>query len=490
MLAFQIGFDARFDQEGLEVDTRRYFVDGESDAFEDQSLRTVQNHHLQELGFFLLPSQRTWDRAMSFSSELFKKIVALDHAKPGEAVLALRDMARAPSVELEKDSNFKSLVGRLDAELARFLPPHEASLRFLLTTTDTDGILRSLTPHLVSKAGTDASSIPIGRNGSGVVSLQTILLLLELGRARHEAKKPFLLVAEEPELHLHPGHHRRLVGRIRGVTTQSIVTTHSPEVAAYYKPCEIVVLTNFDGAMKATSVGRAAPDPNALMRLYTVYRAEMCEALMHDAVIVPEGMTEFHWFHGLARILFTAEGWTSADDDAAAAAIGVLPTQDGSVVKTATQFLPLVARLLPLVDGDAAGQGYVAEFEKHKPAFSRVARLGNGLTLESVVAWILFPLKQTQSLWDQLVALIPGAAITTRDELASAIAEKCKRHWSVHEDLLWLLKDCPEALTRARNFLAGLNAIAAGAPGPLHGWSSNKTGSTEVWVWEPAPERL
>src|SRR5262249_33137973 len=127
---------------------------------------------------------------------------------------------------------------------------------------------------------------------------------------------------------------RRLVARLRGVSDQTIVTTHSPEIAAYYAPKEIMLLRNQAGALHSKPLLRApaVPDQNALMRLYTIFRPEVCEALMHSTVVVPEGETEFRWFRSLIRICATAEGWNTVRPAILNASnLGVLPTQSSHV---------------------------------------------------------------------------------------------------------------------------------------------------------------
>ena len=47
----------------------------------------------------------------------------------------------------------------------------------------------------------------------GLLSLQTFILLLELGRERVRMGKPFLFAMEEPELHVPPGMQRRLISQ-------------------------------------------------------------------------------------------------------------------------------------------------------------------------------------------------------------------------------------------------------------------------------------
>ncbi len=93
-LAVQIGFAARFDLDELEAETIRFFVDDEAtlgDPFaEDAHLRTIHSKVLQELGFFLVPASRTWDKWISFSSELFRRVVATRGDMPAQAVRAER----------------------------------------------------------------------------------------------------------------------------------------------------------------------------------------------------------------------------------------------------------------------------------------------------------------------------------------------------------------------------------------------------------------
>jgi putative ATP-dependent endonuclease of OLD family len=486
-LAMQIGFSARFDLEIAEVVTERYFVTSDADSFQDDE-PPVRAHHLEELGFFLLPSHRTWDRILSFSSELFRRTLTAEQAKPSAALLHLREYLRAPGAHLETVEGFKDVVQSVEHELASYVGNEEAHLAFMPTTTDTDGVLRALTPHLIGKAGAEAPAVPMGRQGSGVVSLQTILLLLEIGRRRRANGKPFILAAEEPELHLHPGHHRRLVARLRGVSDQTIVTTHSPEVAAYYRPQEIVILRNDKGELAAQPLlrGPTVPTTNALLRLFTLLRTDVCEALMHSVVIIPEGETEFRWFRGLIRACVTAEGGmdiTEKDQSAFAASLGVLPTQSSHVVGTYCQFRPVISCLLPLADGDTNGRIYVQALKKLSPPPQRIARLGEGLVLETVLAWLLEPMLEGEFDWRTVKEVLDPASRTT-DALAAALL-KNKTRWDLHDHVLAAIASSKASARRARTFLNGLVNVAAGKL-PSGGWAvAEGEAGCEVCVWNP-----
>src|SRR6266481_8512431 len=102
-LACQIAFAARFDRPSLEVETAQYFHDddGVLDVFVEETWTPIPSRLLREVGFFLVPASRTWDRIISFGSELFRRVVASGAGPPAEAVLVERDRLRRPEPTLE-----------------------------------------------------------------------------------------------------------------------------------------------------------------------------------------------------------------------------------------------------------------------------------------------------------------------------------------------------------------------------------------------------
>jgi putative ATP-dependent endonuclease of the OLD family len=77
-LACQIGAAARFDREALEVEVIRYFHDDDmvDDVFAAEAINILPARLIREVGFFLVPASRTWDRTISFGSELFRRVVS------------------------------------------------------------------------------------------------------------------------------------------------------------------------------------------------------------------------------------------------------------------------------------------------------------------------------------------------------------------------------------------------------------------------------
>lgn len=454
VLAIEIGFSARFNREDIEFETIRFFVNGDTDPFEDTSIITLKPHrHLKEFGFFLLPSKRMWDRTISFGSDLFNKVLRFQDAIPGETITALRDTLRDIEDKIEEQDPLKTIVERLNNELQGFLNSEDKTITFLPTSGDIAGVLHSLTPFIEGQQNTE---LPVSKHGSGLVSLQTLLLLLEFGRHRNEVGKNFFLLAEEPELHLNPGIHKRLVSRIRGLTQQSITTTHSPQISSYFKPEEILILHNDDGEVTAnvlSSGGGALP--NAIMRLFTLYRAEICENLMNNKVIIPEGITEYGWLRLIMNACSTAEGWDVYNlKDEHTKSFGILPTQSSAVVPTYSAFFKFIPNLYPFVDGDAAGDGYVADLLKLTQPPKIILQLGKNCMLEDLVAWILgTDAKKIQEI-ESLTEPLNGLAL--RDFLI-----KNKQNWIFHEAIVESITKDQAAFLRAQKFINSIYCIEA-----------------------------
>ncbi|MHA4810202.1 ATP-dependent nuclease [Flavitalea flava] len=453
-LCIEIAFSARFDEDDLEFNAIRYFVDGEGDAFEEESnIKKMSSGHIKELGFFLLPSNRTWERIISFGSELFRKVIKFQDAVPGRTVVKLRDELRNTEERIEKQEPLAGIVKRINHELEGFIGEKETGLNFLPTAGDIESILHCLTPYLPGKKNTN---LPLGRHGSGVISLQTLLLLLEFGKFRQQQKENFILAAEEPELHLQPSLHRRLVNRIRGLTDQSIVTTHSPEIASYYRPSEIIILRNRDGILTPFLLSEDVPQTNALMRLFTIYRTDICEALMNKMVIVPEGLTEFRWFKLLMTSCITAEGWEFYKSEIPCTQIfGILPTQDAKVVQTFSTFTSLVDTLLPIVDGDDAGDEYVNELLKLSKPPVLIFQLPTGFFLEHLVAWILSPTEDEE--FAELTDIF-NLGITDPSILLKQLIMH-KTNWHLHEMIMQYVVQHIDPFQRAQSFINSISLI-------------------------------
>lgn len=243
-LCCQIGAQAYFDRDSLSVEMVRYFHDHDSPMgpFADDSPVGGPPRLIKEIGFYLVRASRTWDKVFSWGSELFRRTLQAAAAQPSEAILAERDRLRRPEAPNENDDRISPLTQNVNAELARCIPnaPH---VQLRVTSTDSRSLLDSVAAHFAVVGGL---GVPAARQSSGLVSLQGLLLLLELGRG-HAAGEVFLMALEEPELHLPPAGQQQLVQRVQALSTQTFITTHSPLIAAVSYPTSVLTLRNVDG---------------------------------------------------------------------------------------------------------------------------------------------------------------------------------------------------------------------------------------------------
>lgn len=455
ILGVEIAFCARFDVDELEYENIRYFFTDDNDPFEDTTINLVKNHtHLKELGFYLLPAKRTWDRTLTFNSELFRRVLKFQEAIPGQTVVKLRDDLRNDENRIEEQEPLNIIIGRLNLELSGFITAEGRNITFLPNQGDVQGVLDNLTPFVEAD---DGLTIPVSKHGSGLISLQTLLLLLEFGRYRNETGNNFFLCAEEPELHLQPGLHGRLVARIRGLGNQTITTTHSPEIATYYKPSEILILTNRNGDLKVTPLlqeSERLPDTNSLMRLYTLYRKDVCEALMNKKIILPEGLTDFRWMKLLISTSTTAEGWDAYNTVTdRTKSFGIIPTQNSHVVGTYSRFRNLIEDAIPLVDGDAAGRGYVTELLALERPPRIVLSFGYDLELEDLISWVVHPEKAGR------LAELEEILTPFEGESLREILHRNKQHWGFQDSLADYIIRNEDCVRRARLFINSIYSI-------------------------------
>ena len=392
-LCAQVAFAARFDLEDLMVESIRYFHDDDDveDPFLDDIVQPIPTRLFDDIGYYVLPARRTWEAVATFASELFRKAVATVGGIPAQTILQERDRLRTPDARLEETAGLSPLVQRINRQLAELLPD-APRFQLRLTATDSESLLRALVPHY---AGSDGLPLPVGRHGMGLLSLQTFILLLELGRERVRMGKPFLFAMEEPELHIPPGMQRRLISQAVLIAEQTVCTSHSPRVAAFYPATSVQTLDRNPAQLAATPMLPAPLDGNATnarRKLFGDDRARLVEALMHHRVLIPEGRSEFEWFRLLSDVLETGDiALDAADTDTPAfgTVIGVVPTHDGAVAEVYDALRTLRRGLVPFVDGDDAGVRKIEQIHGSNPMPELILRWRDGWTMEDALSWIL-----------------------------------------------------------------------------------------------------
>jgi hypothetical protein len=482
LLCADLGFSARFDQDELVVEQRRYFHDDDElrDPFMDEPIAWVPPRLLSEVGFFVLPARRTWPSTISFGSELFRKAVATAGGVPASAVLAYRDVLRSPDSPLEKDAAIGPLVERIDARMAQLLPGRPR-LQLRVTSTDSESLLQALVPHYAFE---NDSSLPAARHGTGLLALQTLVLLLEIGRARREKGESFILALEEPELHVPPGLQRRLIGEAAAVSNQVVCTTHAPRVAAFFEASCIQLLTRVVvpvGSAGDTPTERlegrplAPPSmiaaPNALVQLYTEHRTRVVEALMFPTVLVPEGRIDFDWLRLLLDVSEMgsrppAQGApTAVNRPPFGSIVGVIPTRDAAIKVTFESLRALHGSVFALVDGDADGDLYISDLLSSTAPPRAIVQWPSGWEVEDVVAWCLAP--GPGALLDDIGNRL-GQRFASLSDLTTALKNAdgrsggLKAHYLAHEEIVAAMKRHVSCVIRADVVLQSLARAALG----------------------------
>ena len=485
-LCAQIAFAARFDLEELVVESIRYFHDDDDieDPFLDDAVQPFPARLFDDIGYYVLPARRTWEAAASFASELFRKAVATVGGIPAQTILDERDRLRTPAAPLEKTAGLSPLVERINQQLSELLPD-APRFQLRLTATDSESLLRALVPHYAGS--NDGVPLPVGRHGMGLLSLQTFILLLELGRRRVCMGKPFLFAMEEPELHIPPGMQRRLIAQAVSIAEQTICTSHSPRVAAYYPATSVQILDRNPARLAATPMLPAPLDAvatNARRKLFQDDRARLVEALMHHKVLIPEGRSEYEWFRLISDVLETGDialDAADADTPAFGTVIGVVPTHDGAVADVYDALRTLRRGLVPLVDGDDAGAEKIDQVHGFNPMPELILRWRDGWTLEDAVGWILKgdegdALTELQGRIDREFGSIDDLVGLFKVKTGSG---RLKTDYLAYEEVASVIGSLPGCRTRAAVLLKDITLATLGRAGSCDFVRKDDASSTE-----------
>lgn len=464
-LCLQIGFAARFDHEDLSVETIRYFHDDCDllDPFLEDVVSTVPVRLLNEIGLFVLPTLRTWDKSLSFGSELFRRVMTDLGGIPSTELLNERNRLRNPDSPLEKEACLCNIISRINSHFLQLLPD-SPSLQLRLTSTDAASLIESLVPHY---GNSSCPSLPAGRHGTGMLSLQTFILLVEIGRDRISRSQSFILAMEEPELHLPPGLQRMIIHKAQLCSTQTICTSHSPKLVSFFPATKVYIIGNKAEVLRISpllSTPLADDSPNGLRKLFMENRERTIEALMHPCVLIPEGRTDYEWLRLLVDASESAEAFTPSQpkEDIVSndvtmsfgALVGVIPTHDSSVVKTFEALEKSRSELVILVDGDPAGDRYINDLVKCSPPPERIFQWPCGYEIEDFIIWILRAnemkaLERLNSMSDPSSSL---DAFKDKMKLKSS-AGGFKGDYLMYEEIVSVVREIPKCIHRVKEFL-------------------------------------
>lgn len=181
----------------------------------------------------------------------------------------------------------------------RALSHHHAGYNVSL---DTGAIsIEQFIEQLELGASTNGARVMLGGDG------RNNQILLALWKAKsvleHDQNSEVVFYCvEEPEAHLHPHQQRKLASYlISALPGQTIVTTHSSQIAASYRPDSVVRLLRDNGASRAANQGCSDCIDSAWTGLGYRISILPAEAFFASAVMLVEGPSEMLFYAALAR---------------------------------------------------------------------------------------------------------------------------------------------------------------------------------------------
>jgi hypothetical protein len=177
-------------------------------------------------------------------------------------------------------------------------------------------------------------------------------------------------------------------------------------------------------------------------------------ALMHEIVLIPEGVSDVAWFEALQTALELRQGWDDAQTGQSrfSTFVGVVPTIDAKIADTFAIITNVHARPCILLDGDPAGRGYFEALRASDHAPRCVMFWPRNWAMEHVVSWIAAA-DQANALTALGAAL--GETFATEQEMTTFLLTN-KSYAPTHESVAVTLMANPACRNRAAKMLGAL----------------------------------
>lgn len=268
---------------------------------------TLTEDVLQAVPVTFLGALRDAGRALSpgRQSRLAKLLTTI-------ATDADRDVVESIGANANRELQKAAVVQKAEEEIASILRSaagtdlmRAPAIRALVS--DFERMTQALRILLRPAGGGDGDSLfdELLSNGLGYNNLIYIATVLAELAARKDAALPLLMV-EEPEAHLHPQLQTILATHLlgQGTRVQTLVTTHSPTIAAHVAPRHLAVMHRPDATeRRVTRIASCGLDEISLKQLHRVLDVSRASLLFAQGVILVEGLSEAILIPTLARIL-------------------------------------------------------------------------------------------------------------------------------------------------------------------------------------------
>lgn len=285
----------------------RFHVDRWGGA-QDGDRTSVPNEVLESLPVTFLPALRDAEAALSPGSRSRLARLLEDYAREHAAEESnheerICEIFAQANQSLHHDGLISTVASKLQAAASKMAGSDYVPAAIRAAQPRFSRILRSLQIELENGPISDLASSGLGYNN--LLYIATVLAHL---RESPEDEVPLLLI-EEPEAHLHPQLTVRLGEFLAdlqgGAPPQTIVTTHSPTLAARVRPSQVLVqhLSPESGELRCNAIFRlnlTSSEERKLQRMLDITRATLYFA---KGLILVEGISESLLVPELARRL-------------------------------------------------------------------------------------------------------------------------------------------------------------------------------------------
>jgi hypothetical protein len=259
-------------------------------------------------------------------------------------------------------------------------------------------------------------------------------------------------------------------------------------VAAISDPRTVTILRNEAGTLSCTpllSAELSAVAPNAVRKLYQLNRVDTIAAVMHDAVLVPEGRVDHEWLKLLVRAVDLRQGWGATEECRFGSYVGVVATHDAAMEATITEMARLHPRVVALVDGDEAGLSYAETLAAAAARPAVILRWPDHWTLEHVIGWILEGGVDALASLAKAIAPPPAtiAELIGRLKSETRTARGLKQDQIAYEAIADVIGSTEGCCRRARDLLNAMTDVILGNDSTRFFVAS--TESEHVWIFQP-----
>lgn len=296
----RVGFRGWYNPEEDDFETLSYFLAPE---YPSGDVDTLGRRSKQAIGFLYLRSVRTGRRAATLERGSLLETLLRERTEGTQIWETVLRGLRTASDLFDGNEDVRAALDEIERSMSELIPlarggPASGVRVGRLTRQH---LRETLTYYLASRESQHL--LPFDRLGSGTANVMVFALLTAIARA----KKNVIFAMEEPEIALAPHIQRAIIGKLRNISAQAIVTSHSPYVAELFVPDNVIVIRR-DGEGTVTAATASAGDDIKEKMLRTEFRTRFAEGLLARSVILVEGITELWALPAAIEVLSSVRG--------------------------------------------------------------------------------------------------------------------------------------------------------------------------------------